>query len=275
MSGAGATEAGAKGAPRKRKRRSRAPSRRWIALGAVAALAAVMAFVVFRPSSSEDLDELLRQRGFLPNPGFDATFLPGAVIQVAESDGRGGERPLPRPVLALRREQCFPDLEPTEAALALPQQAGRRAGSLSLSGKRLARFLPGLEIGGEGARSYDLTIVRPRVATFAKAELSERFSRECVAWFERALDAGEKAAWYATVTEAVVADGLDLAIEWEADAGAQAKLRLTDSARKGLRATGEPVATELATAGKTVLRSTGPVVLGYQTRPMEPILDEP
>lgn len=259
---------------KKRRRRAKAPSRRWLVFAAgMATLAVILALIVLRPSPSEDLDELLRGQGFVPNPGLAATFRPGDVIQVAEGDGQGGERRLVRPVLVLRREECFPGLEPAETAFAVPGRTGRREGSLNVSGKGLTRFLPALELGGEGAKAYELTVGNPRVATFAKADLSERFSPSCVSWFDRELAAGDRPGWFETVIEAVVADELALTIEWEAEAGAEARARLAGSARKGLP--GGKAETALDTSEKQVLRSTGPAVLGYRTRPMEPVLEKP
>jgi hypothetical protein len=255
---------------KQRRRRTKAPSRRWLVLAGIAALAVILALIVFRPSPAEDLDELMRGQGFVPNPGFAATFRPGDVIQVKEGDGQGGERRLTRPVLVLRREECFPGLEPAETAFAIPGRTGRRRGSLNLSGKGLSRFLPAL--GGEGAKAYELVIGNPRVATFAKADLSERFSPSCVSWFERELAAGDQPGWFETVIEAIVADELALTIEWETEAGAEARARLAGSARKGLP--GGKVETALDTSEKQVLRSTGPAVLGYRTRPMEPVLND-
>jgi hypothetical protein len=258
---------------KKRRRRPKAPSRRWLVFAGIAALAVVLALIVFRPSPAEDLDELLRGQGFVPNPGFAATFRPGDVIQVTEGDGQGGERRLARPVLVLRREECFPGMEPAETAFAVPGRTGRRKGSLNLSGKGLTRFLPALELGGEGAKAYELTVGNPRVATFAKADLSERFAPSCVSWFDRELAAGDQPGWFETVIETVVADELALTIEWEAEAGAEARARLAGSARKGLP--GARIETALDTSEKQVLRSTGPAVLGYRTRPMEPVMEEP
>ena len=254
---------------RKRRRQTKAPSKWWIAPVVIAVLALVLGWIVFSPSPSDDLDELLRAQGFVPNPGFAATFRPGDVIQVAEGDGQGGERRLSRPILALRREECFPGLTPTETSFAIPGRSGKRQGSLNLSGKGLSRFLPALQLGGEGAKAYELTIENPRVSTFAKADLSERFSPSCVSWFDRELAAGDRPGWFETVIEAVVADELALTIEWEAEAGADARARLSGSARRGLP--GGKVETALDTSEKQVLRSTGPAVLGYRTRPMEPV----
>jgi hypothetical protein len=77
------------------------------------------------------------------------------------------------------------------------------------------------------------------------------------------------------VIEAVVADGLALTIEWEAEAGAEARARLSGAARKGLPASGGPVETAVDSRERTVLQSSGPAVLGYRTRPMEPVPEEP
>lgn len=258
----------------RRKRWAAFLTPRWLVPITILLVVLILALTVFLPSPGDDLEEALTRQGFTLNPGFAATFRPGDVLQIKEEDGRGGERPLDRPLLVLRREECFPGLTPKEEPFALPARLGRREGSFSLQGKRLARALPALSLEGRGAKSYSLAIENPRVATFAKTDLSERFAPACVSWFDRTLAAGDPAGWYATVIEAVVADTLDLTIEWETATKADARVRLTGAAKKGLPARGGTVATQLETSEKTVLRAEGPVVVGYRVRAMEPVLVE-
>jgi hypothetical protein len=231
---------------------------------AVVLLTVVGALFVFRPQPLDDLDTLLRERGFTPNPGFASTFRPGDVLQIADVHG-----PLPRPVLFLTREDCFPGFEPLRSPFALPRWSGKRSGSIDLTGSKVAKALPQLDLAGRGAKSYSLEIESPRVETFAKGQLSETFSPLCVQRFGRAIEAGDPAAWYVTVTETVVADALTLTLEWGAGTSGEAHAKLADAARKGLPSPKGTVDVQLDSTEKTVLRAPGPLVLGYRYRAME------
>jgi hypothetical protein len=245
---------------------TRRPSPRVLFWSAVALLAAVVGFYVFRPEPLEDLDTLLRERGFTPNPGFATTFRPGDVLQIADTKG-----PLPRPILFLTREDCFPGAESLRSPFALPGWSGKRSSSIDLTGTKVARALPQLDLAGHGAKSYSLEIKGPRVETFAKGQLSESFSPLCVHRFGYAIEAGDPAAWYVTVTETVLADALTLTIEWEAGTSGEARARLADAARKGLPAPKGAVDMKANSTEKSVLKAPGPLVLGFRYRAMEPV----
>ena len=251
--------------PAKPKRKQR-PSQRLIFWSAVLLLIAVGAFYVFRPQPLDDLDALLRERGFTPNPGFAATFRTGDVLQIADAHG-----PLPRPVLFLTREDCFAAFEPLRSPFALPGSSGKRSGSIDLTGSKVARALPQLNLNGRGAKSYSLEIESPLVETFPKGQLSESFSQLCVQRFGRAIEAGDSTAWYVTVTETVTADALTLTIEWEVGTSNDARVKLADAARKGLPSPKGTVEMKLDSSEKTVLRVPRLLVLGYRYRPMEPV----
>jgi hypothetical protein len=135
----------------------------------------------------------------------------------------------------------------------------------------VARALPQLNLAGQGAKSYSLEIENPQVETFTKGELSESFSPLCVQRFSSAIQGGEQAAWYATIVETVIADALTLTLEWETKTSGDAHAKLAAAARKGLPAPKGTVDMRLDSAEKTVLRATGPLVLGYRYRPMEPV----
>jgi hypothetical protein len=233
---------------------------------AVVLLTAVGAFYVFRPQPLNDLSILLRERGFTPNPGFATTFRPGDVLQIADAHG-----PLARPVLFLTREDCFAGFEPLRSPFALPSWYGQRSGSIDLIGREVSRALPQLDLAGHGAKSYSLEIEAPRVETFAKGQLSESFSPLCIQRFGHAIEAGDPAAWYVTVTETVLADTLILTLEWEAGASGDARARLADAARKGLPAPKGTVDLKVDSAEKAVLKAPGPLVLGYRYRAMKPV----
>jgi hypothetical protein len=254
-----------------RKENGGHPWRRMLLM--VCALAAVLAGILYVnwPDPPADLDALLEGYGFVRNPGFAPTFRPGDVIQITETDGKGGGRRLARPVLFLRREECFPMLVPTTAAFALASRSGQRSGSLQVQGERAGRLLSGLRLGGQEVRSYALTIERPQIATFARAELSGQFAGTCVKRFQEALESGDRPAWFGTVIEIVFADALILTVEWRAKTTEEVRARRVSNLRRELPGVAGPVATTLDSSEKTVLRATGPVLLGYRYRPMEPV----
>jgi hypothetical protein len=227
------------------------------------------ALYVFRPQPLDDLDTLLRERGFIPNPGFATTFRPGDVLQIADARG-----PLARPVLFLTREDCFPGFEPLRSPFALPSWSGKRSGSIDLTGSKVTRALPQLEPASHGAKSYSLEIESPYIETLVKGQLSENFSRQCVQRFSRAIEAGDLAVWYGTVTETVSADSLILTLEWDAGTSGEAHSKLAVAARGHLPSPKETAEVKLDTTQKTVLRAMGPLVLGYQYRAMEQVKEK-
>lgn len=268
--------------PRKQGLGSRAPvaadrqapqRRRWVAATLVIAAGIFLAagLYVLRPAPLVDLDAVLIQQGFIPNPGFTAVFRPGDVIQIAERDDQGRVRQLSRPVLFLKRESCFPGLSPGEVPFGMPAISGHR--SLTLDGARLGRVLPQLRVGGREIHAYSLVVENARVATFAKGELSEQFAPSCVESFARALAGGDLAAWFGTVVETVIADGLTLTVDWQAGTTGVARAAFRRHTAGALPARGA-VSTELDSSEKTVLRAAGPLVLGYRYRPMEPVHEE-
>ena len=177
-------------------------------------------------------------------------------------------RQLGRPVLFLRRESCFPGLSPGEVPFGLPATSGRR--SLALDGSKLGRVLPQLRLGGREVHAYSLVVENARVATFAKGELSEQFAPSCVERFARALAGGDLAAWFGTVVEAVIADGLTLSVDWQEGMTGEARAAFRQRTAGALPTRGA-ISTELDTSEKTVLKAAGPLVLGYRYRPMEPV----
>lgn len=262
----------ADGTPRRRRARAKGKKIPWgpIALACgIAVLALTLGLYVFGPEPFDDLESLLREQSFQPNPGLAALLQPGDVIQIAEGDGRGGKTLLSRPLIVLRKEDCFPRLQPAEAPFALPARRGRRSASLDLAASQVTRLLPRLDLSGRGTRSYSLEITNPRILSFSKSELSERFSESCLERFERAVEAGDKAEWFGTIVETVVADGLKLNVEWEAGMTAEARAKLTEAARRGLPFPRAKVKTEVDSTETTVLHAEGPVVLGYRYRAME------
>jgi len=121
----------------------------------------------------------------------------------------------------------------------------------------------------------------PQVEAFAKLELSEQFSEACVKALARELKAGARGEWFSVVQEAIVIDSLKFEIHW--------KTGTTVETRQKLKSTIEDTLSAIATSGKrrerasaelgleldtektTVMSAQVPVVVGYRTRPLEPV----
>lgn len=253
---------------RKRKPPARQPSRRrrsWLIVAGIAvAVLAVGLFFVFRPDREKDLLDLLRERHYELNEGFVAHYRPGTVIRLFRRGANGQAEALPRPEVAFWPEQCFPGRQPHSEAFPLPRSSGKRA--LHLSAKRLHEILPRLSI--DGAKSWEVEILRPRSAAFAVlGDLSEQYSEACLDGLEKRHEAGEPLDWYRTITEAVVADGLRIKIDWQA--GTNAEIR--EAARKSVKGNLPSVDAEFTSQEQSVLDVKGDLVLAYLTAGMDPV----
>jgi hypothetical protein len=250
----------------RRRRQARRTGRRWPLFALLAAgLAAAGLWLAFRPDPEADLLAELRSRGFELNGGFAAHYRPGTVIRLFRRGPGGAAEALVRPEVVFWPEQCFPGRMPRSEAFALAGSAGAR--SFRLDAGQVHRLLP--RFGIEGAKSWEMEVVRPRTAAFALlGDLSEQFSGECLARLEARLDAGEPLAGYRTVTEAVVADGLRLTIDWQAGTGGAVR----EAARRqvGSRLRGR-VETAFASEERTVLDVRDEIVLAYRTAEMEAV----
>lgn len=253
---------------RKPPARPRQPVRRrsWLLVAGLAvAILAVGLFFVFRPDPEKDLLDLLRERHYELNEGFVAHYRPGTVIRLFRRGANGQAEPLPRPEVAFWPEQCFPGRQPHSEAFPLPRSSGKRA--LRLSAKRLHKILPRLSI--EGAKHWEVEILRPRSVAFAVlGDLSEQYSESCLDGLEKRHDAGEPFDWYRTITEAVVADGMRIAIDWQAGADAQVR----EVARKKVKESLASVDAEFTSQEQSVLDVKGDLVLAYLTAGMDPVL---
>jgi hypothetical protein len=235
---------------------------------AVAALVAAGLVFVFRPDPAGDLLDDLRRQGYEINVGFAGHYRPGTVIRVERPGPEGVPEALPRPEVALWPDQCFPESTPRTAPLPLPRRTGHRA--LRLDAEAVHRVLP--RLGIQGAKRWEMEIVRPRLATFSVlGELSEQYSDFCLDRLERALDGGHRLSWYRTITEAVVAEGLRIDVEWRAGTAGETRTAARRAVEESLA--GAEVAAAFESQERTVLEVDGDVVLAYRTAVMEAVTD--
>ncbi len=256
--------------PPARKRRRPAKkkwSRRTIVALALAAVAIALLFFTLRPDPLKDLEATLREKGYEPSVGL-AGPPPGTVLQVSRKGADGRLQPIQPPQVVLWAEQCFPDKTPRAAPFPLPDRMGSRKTGLHEAGA--LRLLPELSL--DAAKSWEVSLTNPHLQTFAKLDLSQGFSQECLVHLEKAFESGEDPAQYATVLEAVVVDGLSLLVEWQAGAEGEGKAAVGRIRSKGKEAKIQVSGEE---KGKTRLDLEGPLILGYRTASMEPVGKKP
>jgi len=255
----------------------------WIGGGLIALglVFAVYAWVYMKPTPIPDIFGILRDQGYTANVGFSGVFAPGNVVQTKEADPDGGERALLTPVLFLWGSDCFPGITPGVTSFVLPQSSGTSSASLIVGAEALSRLVPRLHFDSNAVADFSLQIEKPRVHTLAKGDLSGNFSEKCVRAYDQQLKAGDRSDWYEVILDAVVAERLSFDLQWtvgsslEARAAAarqveQALSRALSAGDSGEQASGSEVDLAIEDQKHTVLKSDGPVIIGYRTRPMQP-----
>lgn len=253
---------------RPRKVAGRRNWRLWIAAGLVVLAAAMLAWV-FWPEPEVDLDAWLAERDLVLNAGFAGHYLPGTVVRTHRMGDDGVVRRQARPDVVLWPDQCFPGKTPRSTAFPLPSRFGRRQTTMQLGGARARKLLPSFEI--EGAESWQIEITRPRLETFAMADLARQFSGECLDRLEQMFDSGTDPAWLGTIVEAVVADELRITVDWKAGLGAEARAGLAEKAAKKAGSGDLAVKVGGEGEGREVLEAKGPVVVAYRLAAMVPV----
>ena len=251
--------------PRKRRSAKKKWPRHWIVGLALVAVAAGLVAFTLRPDPLKDLETSLREKGYEPSVGL-AGPPPGTVLQVARRGADGSLQPIQPPQVVLWADQCFPDRTPRSAPFPLPGRMGSRKTDLHEAGA--LKLLPELSLSA--AKSWEVSLTNPHLRTFAKLDLSQSFSPECLDRLQSAFDSGEDPAQYATVLEAVVVDSLSLLVEWQASAEGEGKAAVGRAVRSKVKvqASGEE-------KGRTRLDIQGPLILGYRTASMEPVGEKP
>jgi hypothetical protein len=250
-----------------RPSRKKKLSRQWIIGLALAAVAAALLAFTLRPDPLKDLETELREKGYEPSVGLTGPP-PGTVLQVARRGADGELEPIQPPQVVLWADQCFPGKTPRSASFPLPGRMGSRKTNLQEAGA--LKLLPQLSLSA--AKSWEVSLVNPHLQTFAKLDLSQGFSNDCLVHLEKAFESGEKPAQYATVLEAVVVDGLSLLVEWQAGAEGEGKVAVGRVKSRGkdikVQVSGEGT-------GKTRLDIQGPLILAYRAAAMEAVGERP
>lgn len=254
-------------ARKRRPPRKKKLSRRWITGLALAGVAAALITFTLLPDPLKDLETALREKGYEPSVGL-AGPPPGTVLQVSRRGADGHLQPIQPPQVVLWAEQCFPTKMPRSAPFPLPGRMGSRKTDLHEAGA--LKLLP--ELSMSAAKSWEVSLTNPHLQTFAKLDLSQSFSAECLDRLQAAFESGEEPAQYATVLEAVVVDGLSLLVEWQAGAEGKGKVAVGRAAQSKekvrVKVSGEGT-------GKTRLDIQGPLILAYRMASMEPVGDKP
>lgn len=251
--------------PRKRRPAKKKWPRRWIVGLALLAVAIALVAFTLRPDPMKDLETSLREKGYEPSVGL-AGPPPGTVLQVARREADGRLQPIQPPQVVLWGDQCFPDRTPRSAPFPLPGRMGSRKTDLHEAGA--LKLLPELSLSA--AKSWEVSLTNPHLQTFAKLDLSQSFSPECLDRLQSAFDSGEDPAQYATVLEAVVVDGLSLLVEWQAGAEGEGKAAVGRAVRSKVK-----VQVSGEEKGTTRLDIEGPLILAYRTASMEPVGERP
>jgi len=242
--------------------------RRWIFGLVLVVIAVALLTFTLLPDPLKDLETSLREKGYEPSVGL-AGPPPGTVLQVARKGNDGRLQPIQPPQVVLWADQCFPNQTPRSVPFPLPDRMGSRKSDLHEAGA--LKLLP--ELSMSAAKSWEVSLTNPHLQTFAKLDLSKKFSSLCLARLEAAFESGEDPVQYATVLEAVVVDGLSLLVEWQAGAEGKGKAAVGRVARSKGKEVRVQVSGE--EKGKTRLDLQGPLILAYRTASMEPLREKP
>ena len=223
--------------------------------------------------------EALAAQGYEANVGFSGNYQPGNVLRIMEEGPDGKDQSLPTPVVFKWASDCFPGQQPRSAQFLLADSQGSSSASMALGVDEIARVLPSLKLDSKAVSNYQIKFEDMSVRTLAAGDLSGGFSEICVESLSRAIDAGDKPAWFSVVLETIVADGLSMEVEWKSDIDSTTKSSLTETAMNTLSqiATPDATGTQSATVGismqdqrRTVLSTDRPVIVAYRMRPIQP-----
>ena len=259
----------------------------WL-LGLASLFLIVYGIFFFRITSQKPLANffsILEEQGYTPNVGFSGNYIPGNIIQIMERGADGKERRLTPPLVLLWKEQCFPGLESRKALYVLPESSGKKGAELNLGAEVIGTMLPVLQVDSAAAASYSMKLENTRVFSFARLDLSQNFSEQCVRTLEDDLRLGNKAEWYAVILEAIVVDAISFEINWRDNSTAAARNKVKDNAEKTLAAlvkqksgTGQAVQgdvrLDIDSEKTTVINAAGEVIVGYRVRQLEPVFSE-
>lgn len=239
-------------------------------------------------TSQKPLDSffsILEEQGYKPNIGFSGNYAPGNIIQVLEKAADGSPRQLSPPLVVLWKEQCFPEQVLRKSLYMLPQSSGERTAQLNLGAEVLGTMMPVLQLDSAAAASYNMKLENTRVFSFAKLDLSQNFSDQCVRNLKNDLRLGNKPEWYAVIIEAIVVDAISFEINWRDNSTLDARNKVKQDTKKTLgtivkqnSSAAQPVQGTISLASDnkktTVIKASGEVIVGYRARQLEPVFSE-
>jgi hypothetical protein len=235
---------------------------------------------------ADDLFALLQQQGYEANIGFSGTYAPGNIIQIKGKGADGREHPLNPPLVVLWRDQCFPGKTLKKSLYVLPESSGKQTAQLTLGAELLGRMLPALQLDSAIAADFHMKFAGTHVLSFAKLDLSQQFSAQCVQALQADLLLGNAIEWYAVVLEAIAADSIDFTIDWRENVSVAVRTTFKEKAEKALvamidqdkGAAGQVPKGSVSLAADstktTVIKAAGLVIVGYRYRPLQPVYDE-
>jgi hypothetical protein len=228
---------------------------------------------------------ILEVQGYEPNIGFSGNHAPGNIIQIMEKGADGKERRLNPPLVVLWKEQCFPGQTYRKSLYMLPESSGENTAQLNLGAEIIGTMMPVLQLNSAAAANYNMKLENTRVFSFAKLDLSQNFSEQCVRTLENDLSLGNKPEWYAVILEAIVVDSINFEINWRENSTVAARNKVKQDTKKTLAA----IVNQESGAGRTmqgsvslaadnkkttVIKAAGEVIVGYRARQLEPVFNE-
>ena len=272
--------------PASRKNRARRPMYWALAVAALFLIGyGVFYITITTRAPLVDFFATLQQQGYEPNIGFSGSLAPGNIIQTMEKGADGKERRLNPPLIVLWREQCFPGKELRESLYILPESSGESTAQLNLGAEIIGKMMPVLQLDSAAAADYSMKLENTRILSFAKLDLSQQFSEQCVQTLEADLRLGNEADWYAVILEAITVDAINFEINWRENSTAAARNKVKQDAEKTLAAiVGQESGAGLTPKGSvslasdnkktTVIKAAGEVIVGYRIRKLEPIFNQ-
>ena len=233
----------------------------------------------------KDLFGLLADQGYEANKGLSGIYAPGNIIQTHEMGAEGSARPLASPIVFRWSKDCFPGQVPRRSPFAIPTGSGYSENAFRLGAGLLGRLLPSLSFDRRAVAEYQLQIGNTEVVTFAKADLSHQFAEDCVRALSQALEDGDKIEWYSVIVEGVVADSLNLEMNWQTGSSLEARTAQLGESRQQLGTIAKlgsggltPIEAGVSLAAnntkKSVIKVEGNVIIGYRARPLQPVYEK-
>lgn len=232
----------------------------------------------------DNLYQILQKQGYQPNISFSGVYTPGTVIQTTEADNDGKTHLISPPVVLLWGDDCFPNKTPVSSSYTLPDSSSNFSTSLQLDAQAIEKFMPGFGIDNNIIATHKLSMENVHVLTFAKADLTQQFSDKCVNALSRSINEGDQIEWFSIINEAVVSDGLHYEIHWREKISAeirsqtteQIKTKLTSifTPRQAMKDTGHDINLSSISESRSLFSATGPVILAYRVRPLQPVYEE-